>query len=136
MELRDRGTAVIGGFQTLVEMECLSILLKGDEPIVFCPARGIQKMRIPNAWASSIARGRLLIVSPFCGKPQRATTATAELRNRFVASIAGDLFFLYASPGSRALELAGEMISKGKNVLTFDLKENRDLRDIGAKGIV
>ena len=36
--LRDAGVAVIGGFHSPMEKECLDLLLRGNQPIVICPA--------------------------------------------------------------------------------------------------
>ena len=47
--LRDFGVAVVSGFHSPIEKDCLDILLKGTQPIVICPARGISRMRIPSA---------------------------------------------------------------------------------------
>ena len=49
--MRDAGISVIGGFQTPMEKECLRLLLRGSQPVVYCPARGIEKMRIPTRLA-------------------------------------------------------------------------------------
>jgi hypothetical protein len=38
---RAKNRAVISGFHTLVEKECLRIFLRGPQPIVICPARGL-----------------------------------------------------------------------------------------------
>jgi len=48
--LREEGTTVISGFHTPVEKECLRILLRGAQPIIICPARSIEGMRIPSEW--------------------------------------------------------------------------------------
>jgi len=40
-ELRDCGVSVIGGFHPPVEKDCLNMLLRGTQPVVICPARGI-----------------------------------------------------------------------------------------------
>ena len=44
--MRDAGVPVIGGFQTPMERECLGLLLRGSQPLVVCPARGIDNMRV------------------------------------------------------------------------------------------
>ena len=49
-ELRDAEIAVISGFHSPIEKDCLDHLLKGTQPVAICPARGIENMRIPNAW--------------------------------------------------------------------------------------
>ena len=38
---RDTGRAVIGGFHSPMEKECLRILLRGPQPVIVCPARGL-----------------------------------------------------------------------------------------------
>ena len=40
--MRDAGVPVIGGLQSPIEKECLRLLLRGDQPVVVCPARGIE----------------------------------------------------------------------------------------------
>jgi predicted Rossmann fold nucleotide-binding protein DprA/Smf involved in DNA uptake len=62
--LRDERVPVIGGFHSPMEKECLLILLRGTQPVIVCPNRGISGMRIPANWKRAIAEGRLLIVSP------------------------------------------------------------------------
>ncbi len=46
-ELRDAGVTVIGGFHSPMEKECLALLLRGRQPIIFCPARGLEEMTNP-----------------------------------------------------------------------------------------
>ena len=63
--MRDASVPVIGGFQTPMERECLGLLLRGEQPVVVCPARGIDNMRIPRDWRPALDAGRLLVLSPF-----------------------------------------------------------------------
>lgn len=51
---RDAGHCVISGFHSPVEKECLRILLRGEPPIIICPARALPK-RIPPEWQASLA---------------------------------------------------------------------------------
>src|ERR1700722_7417750 len=44
---RDVGRCIISGFHSPVEMECLRILLRGTQPVIICPARSLEDMRIP-----------------------------------------------------------------------------------------
>src|SRR3990172_6162894 len=44
--LRESGITVISGFHSPMERECLNILLKGKQPVIVCPARSIEGMRI------------------------------------------------------------------------------------------
>lgn len=132
-ELRKHGAPVIGGFPTPVEKECLNIFLKGNNPIVICPPRSIQSMRVPMGCSGRIEDGRLLVVSPFSARYRRATTKSSELRNRFVAAAAEKIFFLHAAAESRTLALADELIQAGRSVFTFDMKENENLKSIGVR---
>jgi len=45
--LRDGQKTVISGFHSPIEKECLRILLRGKQPIIICPARSLEKMRVP-----------------------------------------------------------------------------------------
>lgn len=62
-QLRDAGRAVVSGFHTPVEKECLGILLRGRSPVVVCPARGLESFRMPATWKQPLAEGRLLVLS-------------------------------------------------------------------------
>ena len=58
--MRDAGVPVIGGFQTPMVKECLRLLLRGSQPVVICPARGIDNMQVPlsravTEWATGAA---------------------------------------------------------------------------------
>ncbi len=131
-ELKVKNVPVVGGFQTPVEKMCLEILLKGSQPVVVCPARGISGMRLPAEWHVPLEEGRLLVVSPFASKQRRASAASAELRNRFVAAAAGRIVFMHAAPKSRTLSLAVELLQDGREVETLDIPENADLNAAGA----
>ena len=85
--MRDAGVPVIGGFQTPMERECLRLLLRGEQPVVVCPARGIDNMRVPRDWRSALDKGRLLLLSPFPATIRRPTTAFAAQRNDLVAQL-------------------------------------------------
>jgi hypothetical protein len=45
--LRAAGVTVIGGFHAPMERECLR-LLRGRQPVIVCPARGVERMRVPG----------------------------------------------------------------------------------------
>lgn len=49
--LRDAGIPVVAGFHSPVERECLRMLLRGSQPVVICPARGLERMRVPPGMA-------------------------------------------------------------------------------------
>ena len=94
--LRNTWTPVIGGFQTPMERECLRLLLRGKQPVVVCPARSIDNMRIPRDWRGPLNEGKLLVISPFLGTVRRATAESAAQRNELVASLAAQVFIAHA----------------------------------------
>lgn len=130
--LREAGITVTGGFHSPVEKECLNVLLRGPEPIIICPARSLEGMRVPAAWRALIQQGRLLLLSPFEMKHRRATADLAQKRNEFVAAIADVVFIAYAAPGSKTEDFCRQILSWGKRVLTFDESPNAHLIAMGA----
>ena len=115
--MRDEGQVLISGFHSVMEWECLGILLRGRQPIIWVPARSIVGMHLKPELVPAFNAGRLLILSPFPPKDKRITTALAEARNRFVAALADRVFVPYAAPNSRTLALCSELRAAGKQVL-------------------
>jgi predicted Rossmann fold nucleotide-binding protein DprA/Smf involved in DNA uptake len=132
-DLRDAGITVIGGFHSPMEKECLGLLLRGAAPVIICPARSIEKMRIPTEWKGPCAEGRLLIFSPFDPTARRVTTELATARNEFVANIAEALFVPHASPGGKTERLIRQWINQSKQVYTVDDSENSHLLGLGVR---
>src|SRR5262245_62124899 len=50
LALGEAGVPVIGGFHTPIEKECLEVLLRGQQPVVICPALTIERLRLPMSW--------------------------------------------------------------------------------------
>ena len=133
--MRDAGVAVIGGFQTPMEKECLRLLLRGEQPVVVCPARGIEKMRIPAAWRPAIGEGRLLVLSPFPPSRRRPTAETATRRNELVGTLASRVFIAHAAPGGKTEDLARKVVASGKPLLTLHSPANANLVGMGARPV-
>ena len=85
--VREAGTPVIGGFHTAMEKECLRLWLRGTQPIIICPARGIQTMRVPEDWRTPLSESRHLILSPFNETQRRPTAELSARRNELVAAV-------------------------------------------------
>ena len=134
LALREAGVPIIGGFHSPMEQECLDVLLRGQQPVVICPARSIARLRLPTVWRKPLAESRLLILSPFAAKYRRPTTDLAEQRNRFVATLAAAIFVAYAAPGSRTAGLCTDLVAQGRRVSTLELAENAHLVQGGAVG--
>ncbi len=96
---RAENRAIVSGFHTPVEKECLRIFLRGPQHIVICPARGLDPFRLPTEWQQKFKRGELLIISPFDSSIRRPTKETAEIRTRLVLSLAQSKTIIHASPG-------------------------------------
>lgn len=133
--LRDAGVAVIGGFHSPMEKECLTLLLRGTQPVIICPARSIERMRIPGEWKTPLAESRLLLLSPFAEKLRRATADLARKRNELVAALADAVFVAHAAPGSKTERFCQEVFSWSKPLLTLESGENAHLLALGAKPV-
>ena len=131
--MRDAGVPVIGGFQTPMERECLRLLLRGSQPVVVCPARGIDNMRTPRDWRPALDEGRLLILSSFPATARRPTLELAAKRNNLVASLASRVFIAHAAPGSKTEAFARKLAESGKPLLTLDSPANTNLVEMGAE---
>lgn len=103
---RDQGRCIISGFHSPIEKECLQILLRGRQPIIICPARSIDTMRIPKDWKAAIEEERLLALSLFPVAERRMTAALAERRNQMVVALADEVYFTHISPGGRIYQLS------------------------------
>ena len=94
---RDDARPVIGGFHSDLEKDVLRLLLRGTCPIVLVLARTLWK-EIPEELSRPISSGRLLVVSA-APTAQRASAATALLRNRFVLDHAAEIVVGTLEPG-------------------------------------
>lgn len=130
---RDLRFPVVGGFLAPVERGCLEVLLQGSQPVVVCLARGLAATRIPARWRTPLERGRLLLVTPFADDVVRLSAASAEARNRLVASLARQLVVPHATPGGHLIRLVREVIAGGKRVHSFDHPANVALLRAGAR---
>ena len=133
--MREAGVPVIGGFQTPMERECLRLLLRGSQPVVVCPARGIDNMRIPRDWRPALDDGRLLVLSPFAATIRRPTEELAAQRNELVADFAQRVFIAHAAPDSKTEAFARKLADSGKPLLTLDSAANENLVEMGARTV-
>lgn len=131
--LRQSGDTVIGGFHSPMEHECLTILLRGTQPVIVCPARSLSGMRIPAAYKQPLEQGRMLLLSPFADTVRRATVETAMLRNRFVAAVAGAIFVAHAEPRSKTEWFCRAVLEWQKPLYTLAGNANGYLLTMGAQ---
>ncbi len=133
-ELRDKRVPVVSGFHAPMDKECFDILLRGKGPVVWCPARSIDKMRLSSEEKKAVDEGRLLILSPFPAKQRRISAKQAEERNRFVVTLSERVFVAYADPGGKTETLCREVVASGMPLLTFASRHNENLLALGAQG--
>ena len=112
-EWRENGRCVISGFHSPIEKECLKILLRGKQPIIICPARGLDGIRIPREWRNGIEAGRVLLLSPFDPSKRRLTAVLSERRNLIVAASADEVYFAHITPNGKASQLAEQVTRWG-----------------------
>ena len=116
-----------------MERECLRLLLRGKQPVVVCPARGIDSMRIPPRLASRPGRRPLTGAVALPGhSPTPDGSELAAQRNEFVASVATRVFIAHAAPGSKTEAFARNLAGAGKPMLTLDSPANENLVEMGA----
>ena len=130
--LRDAGVPAISGFHTLIEKDCLDLLLRGSQPVVICPARGIQNMRLAKDLKANIGKGRVLVLSPFEGQIKRPTAQISERRNQFVGALSAAVFVAYAEPGGRTEEFCKDILNAGKSLYTFESTYTEAIVEKGA----
>ena len=133
--VRGSGLAIVSGFHSPIEKDCLPILLRGSDPIIIVQGRRLTTTRLPREWQKAIDAGRLLLLSPFGEQHKRVTTELAAERNRFVVSISDEVLITYASPDSKTEALCRETVVTGKRVYTFQTAANGRLIEMGASAI-
>jgi len=131
-QLRDAGVVVIGGFQSPMENECLTLLLRGRQPVVWCQAKRLPADRFLRKYAQPISDGRLLLLSPFGEQLKRITKETAQVRNELVAALADKIFICYADGGGMIEKVCFRALKWNKYLMTFNSPYNVDLLSKGA----
>jgi len=95
-EVRDAGVVVIGGFHSPMERQCLDILLRGDQPVIFCAAKGLSGLQLGTDARRAISESRLLVISPFDQDIRRTLAVQAVQRNDLVAALADVVWIPHA----------------------------------------
>ena len=106
------------------------MLLRGSQPVVICPARGIEKMRFGKDLRAGVEEKRVLVLSPFEGKVKRPTAETSQRRNQLVGALASAVVVSYAEPGGKTEDFCKGILS-GKPLYTFESQYNKTIIDAG-----
>lgn len=132
-ELRNAGIVVVGGFHSPMEQECLEFLLRGKQPVIMSPAKGLSRTRLSPTQRVAIDEKRLALVSIFPETITRTNKAQSQARNEFIAALATSLFIPHASPGGNAESIAGQTVDRGQSLFTINDPENEALLQFGAQ---
>ena len=134
---RNEGVLVISPFHSPMEQECLRILLRSPNPVIWALARGIYR-QIPSKpvdCRNAVAEGRLIMVTPFPDTVRHITAETATTRNQLVAKLADAVVIAHAAPGSKMEALCRDILAADKPLYTFDHPANVFLIESGAKSV-
>jgi hypothetical protein len=135
------GIAVVGGFHSPMERQCLEILLVRHVPVVICLGRRLSTGRVPSEWRVPLIEERLMLMSPFDEKKKRVDRDLAYQRNRLVMGLSDTLLVPYAAPGGKAEKIVREALVWKKPVWSFGVEEGEELFALGvrpttARGVV
>ena len=107
--MRDKGVCVMGGFQSPLERDVLTFLLKGKQPVIWVLAHKLWAEKgIPKSYREPIAAGRLLVVSPVSQTATRVDARTATIRNRYILEHSEKVVFAAIDPNGVLFRLIGE----------------------------
>ena len=108
-EMRDKGVCVMGGFQSPLERDVLTFLLKGKQPVVWVLAHKLwAEKSIPKLYREPIAAGRLLVVSPVAQTATRVDARTATIRNRYILGHSEKIVVAAIDPNGTLSRLVAE----------------------------
>lgn len=133
--LRDADVVVVGGFLSPMEQDCLDILLRGKQPIILCPARSLQGLRLGPKARQAVDEARLLVLSAFADDIRHTTAAQAVTRNNMVAAMSYALLVPHAAPGGKTWTTVHNALKRNQKVFTFDVEDNTRLLEAGAQPV-
>ena len=108
-EMRDKGVCVMGGFQSPLERDVLTLLLQGMQSVVWVLAHKLwTEKSIPKPYREPIAAGRLLVVSPVAQTVARVDARTAAIRNRYIFEHSEKVVCAAIDPNGALSRLVGE----------------------------
>lgn len=131
----DETRSFIGGFHSVMEKDFLEILLEGKCRICVCPARSLDRYRVPRTFKAAIESARLAILSSLPSTIRSNSTRSSHERNQLVADLAEQIIVTHASEDSRTEHFALTLLQSGRGVDCLDSGCKRLLAN-GAKIIV
>ncbi|MFC1856866.1 DNA-processing protein DprA [Thermodesulfobacteriota bacterium] len=132
-DLRDMHVAMIGGFHSPMERDCLDLWLNGTQPVIFCPAKSLHNLPMGKTARKALAINRLLILTPFGNDVRRTTSRQAIFRNDMVAALSDVLFVPHASNNGKTWTTVHKAFQRNQRILSFEDEANKNLIEFGAK---
>jgi len=117
---RDASTCVVSGFHSPMEQECLEILLRGKQSVIWMLARALTRPRLSPSQRKAFEDGRLTIVSAFGEGETRTTADLARKRNRFAAAMSAQVCIAHIRAGGSLEALSTELATWGVPAFTLD----------------
>lgn len=97
-EMANQGKTIISGFQSKIERDVLSFLLKGKQPIIIVIARKMYKI-LPKEYLKPLEENKILIIST-SPHSARVSRTTAMKRNEFISEYSDSIVFGYIAENS------------------------------------
>ena len=99
-----------------MEKEFLEILLEGRCRLVVCPARSLERYRVPRNLKAALESRRLAVTSSLPKSVRFNSESSSRHRNQLVADLANHVVVIYSSPHSRTEKFALELLRSGKQI--------------------
>ena len=130
-QLRDAGIVFAGGFHSPMENECLDFLLRGEQPVIVCPAKGLGRPRCPArgerrstpSGCSCFPHSATPSPAPPPPRPKPATNSSPRLCHAVLIP--------HASRGGKAEAIAQQILDQTQPLFTFPEDENSELLKLG-----
>ncbi len=119
---REDGLVIASGFHSPVEQEILNVLIKGIQPIVICPARSLNNMRLPKLWRAGLDENRILIITPIHGLITRPTRELCNKRNEFLVKLTKKIYIPYVDASGKMVELYNKLKEKDRLIFADNLE--------------
>lgn len=126
-EMIEQPITIAGGWQSVMEKRVLKNYHKGCQAnLIYFLAKGINNFRIPKHLDPLFKKGKLLIISPFLDKPDRANKKTVLKRDLLIMNLVERFFFLYIKKGGYLERIFQECLNNGKVTYLLKHQANRD----------
>lgn len=111
--LRDAAVPVVGGFQTPMEQEALTVLLRGRQPVIWVPSWHRPVRGLPLDAQRAHQDGRLVLQNIFPESCRRPSRQRGRERNQWIVDHCRALVIVHATPGGDTGAVLQAAIGRG-----------------------